>query len=233
MSATVLVRDATLKTLAVSVQTLRLGPKQVTLAVFRQLLQEEVIDDDGLFRGLVWGTVNYHPDGCASGPAHLHVVWQKGDELRRAYVERPERPRGGYGSDAADDWLVRALDAGWRPSSPAVLPWKQQRGRRNDGSLRESFDELVADIWICPEAKAVLKSWEWERETKRESMDEFESKWMLDLWGRLHERAVELPPLDTLTAETEAELAAEHKRWDEYEQRWRELEAAPQLFIAA
>jgi hypothetical protein len=69
MSATVLVRDATVKTLAVSVQTLRLGPKRVTLAVFRQLLQENVVDAAGMFRGLVWGTVNYHPDGCASIPS--------------------------------------------------------------------------------------------------------------------------------------------------------------------
>jgi hypothetical protein len=99
--------------------------------------------------------------------------------------------------------------------------------------LRVSFDELVADVWVCPEAAAVLRDWA----AHSGSGDEQLSKWQLEgrmrIEGELYRLAVELPPLDTLTAEVKAHLAATHKRWDELEQRWRELEAAPQLFIAA
>src|SRR5262245_40431082 len=83
-------KEAKVKTLSVEVKALMIGTKQVTLAVFRQLLHEQVIDAaTGQFKGVPWGRVNYRWGGCAGkGQDHLHVVWQKGDELRRACVER-------------------------------------------------------------------------------------------------------------------------------------------------
>lgn len=83
-------QEACLKTATVEIKALTVSGKQVTLAVFRQLQEERLMDSDGEFRGVPWGHVNYHPDGCATeGYPHIHVVWQKGSELRRAKVEMP------------------------------------------------------------------------------------------------------------------------------------------------
>lgn len=88
-------REATVRTATVSVKVLTLDKRQVTLSVFRQLINEDLMywNEDGSmsFAGVPWGTVNYFWPGCGiedwmSRDPHLHVVWQKGDELRRACV---------------------------------------------------------------------------------------------------------------------------------------------------
>lgn len=89
MTAKLTVHNAELKTAAVEIQTITISGKQVTLAVFRQLQEEVLLDDDGALNGVPWGTVNYHPDKCADGPEHIHVVWQKGSELRRSRINHP------------------------------------------------------------------------------------------------------------------------------------------------
>jgi hypothetical protein len=87
--------EATIKTAAVEIKTLTISGKQVTLAVFRQLRRDDTLINlqTGTFQGLPWGHVNYHHD-CESlsyahsvgggSSAHLHVVWQRGVELRHA-----------------------------------------------------------------------------------------------------------------------------------------------------
>lgn len=82
-------QNATITTATIQVQALTIGKKQVTLAVFRQLQETALIKDDGNLLGEPWGIVNYHPDKCADAPAHLHVVWQYEDELRRSAVQMP------------------------------------------------------------------------------------------------------------------------------------------------
>jgi hypothetical protein len=97
------VQNAEIKTATVEVRTLTISGKQVTLAVFRQLVEERLMLPDGNLRGIPWGRVNYHPDRACShtGPhgasdgrtvfdwceaSHMHVVWQKGTELRRSLL---------------------------------------------------------------------------------------------------------------------------------------------------
>jgi len=87
--------EATVKTAAVEVKALTISGKQVTLSVFRQLKNEPLIDvETGDLLGTPWGTVNYFGfENCR--PNHLHVVWQKGKEIRRSCVyswdSSPER----------------------------------------------------------------------------------------------------------------------------------------------
>ncbi|KFF96915.1 hypothetical protein IQ62_33900 [Streptomyces scabiei] len=83
-------QNATITTATIQVQALTIGKRQVTLAVFRQLEDEDIIKplDAGL-AGEPWGRVNYHPDKCSEEKAHIHVVWQRDDELRRATVYEP------------------------------------------------------------------------------------------------------------------------------------------------
>jgi hypothetical protein len=106
------VHNAQVSTATVEIRTLTIDGKQVTLAVFRQLPDEPLIAEDGTLRGVPWGRVNYHPDKvpgtdgwghlprpvpCTSEDSvygeHIHVVWQKGAELRRAIVGLPASHR--------------------------------------------------------------------------------------------------------------------------------------------
>jgi hypothetical protein len=89
MAKQLTVHNATITTAAVEVKTLTISGKQVTLAVFRQLREEQLVADDGTLNGQPWGYVNYHPDKCDSGPEHLHVVWQRGSDLLRSRVDVP------------------------------------------------------------------------------------------------------------------------------------------------
>jgi hypothetical protein len=102
-------RNAQVMTATVEIQTLTVSNKQVTLALFRQLPDKPLVKGDGELNGQPWGWVNYHPDrhGCEVG-GHLHVVWQDGEQLCRARVDRPDRPDALFYPDGAED-LVQAL----------------------------------------------------------------------------------------------------------------------------
>jgi hypothetical protein len=80
------VENAEIKTASITISTLTVSGRQVTLAVFRQLREERLIEQDGRLNGIPWGTINYHPDGCAGHRPHVHVVWQLGNELRRSQI---------------------------------------------------------------------------------------------------------------------------------------------------
>lgn len=83
--------NTSIETATVQIQTLNVGSKQMTLSIFRQLIEEPAINTVGRIQGKPWGTVNYHPDRCDDAKDHLHVVWQSGDQLRRSFVRPPER----------------------------------------------------------------------------------------------------------------------------------------------
>jgi hypothetical protein len=89
------VQQAEIHTATVSIRTLTINRKQMTLATFRQLLEADLISGrTGEFRGSPWGVVNYCPDKtkCARFDQceHLHVIWQFGDDLLRATIAHPE-----------------------------------------------------------------------------------------------------------------------------------------------
>jgi hypothetical protein len=63
------------------------------MSVFRQLIEECPIDWETLeLKGQIWGSVNYFWGDYEGGfrqdgaPIAIHAVWQKGNELRRAYL---------------------------------------------------------------------------------------------------------------------------------------------------
>lgn len=97
MSRAIMAREATVKTAAVEVKALTIAGRQVTLSVYRQLKDEPVLDEDTVtLRGVPWGMVNYFWGDCAKAPEHLHVVWQKADQLRRACVYPDPKMAGGW-----------------------------------------------------------------------------------------------------------------------------------------
>ncbi|MDQ4146346.1 MAG: hypothetical protein M3120_01385 [Pseudomonadota bacterium] len=96
MTRQVHVSEATITTAEVTIKALTIGKRQVTQAVFKQLQDEPLINEDICqFCGVPWGIVNYRPAGeCPSTRIrilknevqHLHVVWQLGTQLRRSSV---------------------------------------------------------------------------------------------------------------------------------------------------
>jgi len=88
MGTRIAAHEATIKTASVEIRALTVSGRQVTLSVFRQLQEEQVVDQESLtLKGPVWGKVNYFwGDDARRTDDPLHVVWQKGDELRRALI---------------------------------------------------------------------------------------------------------------------------------------------------
>jgi hypothetical protein len=103
------VQNAEIKTAAVELKTLTVSGKQVTLAVFRQLIEAPLINHDGSLNGVAWGTVNYCPGKTCSieHGKHWHVVWQEGTELRRSAVRPAEG--GAFESELGDLWFARRV----------------------------------------------------------------------------------------------------------------------------
>lgn len=85
------INNTQIKTASIEIKTLTIEKRQVTLSVFRQIQEESLIDYETLqLLGVPWGSINYffglHKD-CHSDD-WLHIVWQKGNELRREVIAK-------------------------------------------------------------------------------------------------------------------------------------------------
>lgn len=74
--------------MSVEIKTLTVSGKQMTQALFRQLEIEDLITPELKLKGVPLGRVNYFPSPCNDkrSASHLHIVWQKGEELKRDCV---------------------------------------------------------------------------------------------------------------------------------------------------
>lgn len=79
------VEEALVKTAQVEIRALTVNGRQVTQALFRQLQQEDCWNATFDLTGPLWGWINYH-SGCVAAWTHKHVIWQQGQELRKAQV---------------------------------------------------------------------------------------------------------------------------------------------------
>lgn len=90
--------EATVQTVQVEIQVMKVGKKAVTMGLFRQLPHRPVLDVDTLaFQGTPWGRVNYWWDGDerryhGENQRFLHIVWQADDCLYRAVVSNLPPP---------------------------------------------------------------------------------------------------------------------------------------------
>jgi hypothetical protein len=113
--ATVLNREATIRTAIVEIRILSVSGKQVTQALFRQIDERFLVDPDTLeLQGQPWGRVNYH-FGCNAEEwgDHLHVVWQEDNELRRDCIYADKSVYGRTTAEEQARWalLYRELEA--------------------------------------------------------------------------------------------------------------------------
>lgn len=82
-------KEAQIKTASVEIKIVTISGKQVTLSVFRQIEEDDLWYKDGILIGEPWGIINYCPGeknckGYSEGK-HDHILWQKGEELRRCW----------------------------------------------------------------------------------------------------------------------------------------------------
>lgn len=228
------VHNAEIKTAAVEIRTLTISGKQVTLAVFRQLRSAPLIAEDGTFNGLPWGVVNYHPDKCADASEHLHVVWQSGTELRRA-AESPPTFSKYVWPDVGEDWLDAALLDGWRPHP-------LDAGARRPDRVLITCKAGTAAIDVDPDSRSqkgvadALWPRSWHRLPDEKAAHEAEIYQSALTAIRTRRQALLDEGLDLdrekLAAEMEQEVADEVARRERHRQRWAEIQALPQLFIA-
>jgi hypothetical protein len=126
----------------VTINTLTIDGRQVTLDVFRQLKEAVLINHDGSLAGSPWGLVNYHQKKCSKLEKHAHVVWQLADQLRRDTIQPPRWEP--YRSDTCDALVFAygtvepAPDVTW-PTAPPP-PEDPVRPRRS----RPSWPRLAA-----------------------------------------------------------------------------------------
>jgi hypothetical protein len=76
--------DASIQERQVTVRVLTIGAKQVTQALYRQLVEEHAINQvTGELKGAIWGWVNLHDKDCGDG-VHRHVIWEGNGQLKRS-----------------------------------------------------------------------------------------------------------------------------------------------------
>jgi hypothetical protein len=83
-------KRVTLQTAMVSLQMLTIDKRKVTLSLFRQFPESQIIDPETMkLCGTPWGLVNYYFGDCRAD--HLHVVWEDEGRLYRACVWKPPK----------------------------------------------------------------------------------------------------------------------------------------------
>lgn len=148
------VQNASITTAAIEVKTLMIGARQVTQGIFRQLIEEPLIAEDGTLNGVPWGHVTWHPDKCEVAAAHWHIVWQHGEELRRSRVyTKPnfesDHDLREYTADEADRFLTAWVrEATHNRANRAVITGPKHEDDLYGRSLRQPVnDETNVPTW--------------------------------------------------------------------------------------
>lgn len=222
--------EATIQTAQVEIRVMKVGKKQVTMGMFRQLPHDTLLDPETLqLRGVPWGHVNYWWDGDGKGyieGPRLHVVWQLGEVLKRAYV---------YATPHS-----AVLDALHRQYTGLVEDWALLQVARAEyvcmsGSLAcdITLDKRVYRVaLLSPEAYGLLHYWG--------THGPREAGYSPDTYEAAAAGYAELLAARGLTGMTpqavSAALDAVTREQDAYKARWAKqwqvLNMLPQLFIA-
>lgn len=197
-------------TATIQIHTVTVNAKSMTQNIFRQLIEQPVINTAGRINGTPWGVVNYHPERCEDAKPHLHVVWQLGDQLRRSWVGQPlqaylRHPLAGeYAMARIAEGHTKNIDSNIR------LYRNEKEARRVD---------VRATVWgvsfLGVADGAFLNSWE-----THGNEDERNREHLIRHYEETH--GAPLRP--------SAEIA-ELLPVEAYKASWHELSALPQLFI--
>jgi hypothetical protein len=102
MKRPITAQNVQIHTAVVSIRTLTVEGRQVTMGLFRQLIEEDIISwkTPVSLHGVAWGHVRYLiEDGAETA---INIVWQKGNELRRCIVHK-----------YASKWRLKDVKLSW------------------------------------------------------------------------------------------------------------------------
>jgi hypothetical protein len=113
------VTDITISTATVDIQVMRIGTKQMTLAVFRQLPEKDIFDCWGNLLAPPWGWVNYDRTGSKKPFVFSYegVLYRDKIELE-PYVDLTVKPQVKYQSYSdpvsTGRWIITESESEWR-----------------------------------------------------------------------------------------------------------------------
>jgi hypothetical protein len=144
-------RQMAVTTAAMTVDSLKIEGRQVTIGVYRQFLESPLVEGPRwAFRGEPVGYVNWHTAKCPQQD-HLHVVWKLNGRPRRCDVARPPRkPITPISERAASAWIAHSLAAGWLPTNTF--------GQRS--YLHVPFANGTAGMGVPKELSTCLSYWD-------------------------------------------------------------------------
>jgi len=130
-------------TLSVSVKVMKMGPKQVTLAVFRQLDEEPLIDDETVaLRGVPWGRINYCQKNKCPEAIHLHIVWQMGEQIFHSLVPRRADLKSSVQLRRLSNGLVALKFLDWTDQRPEYEHIERDREIPNLGTWASIYNGM-------------------------------------------------------------------------------------------
>ena len=158
MARALTVQNAEINTASITIRTLQVEGRQVTMGVFRQLPVEDIIELEGPhLKGVGWGHVNYQVEGhYAYSGKTIHLIWQQGNELRRCLVHQTRnRPNFSFPDYRkmpanADEEIIKR----WR-SYAEQNPDRDDYMRTANGYQRDRDDWLMGqERWRAERAAA-------------------------------------------------------------------------------
>jgi hypothetical protein len=249
-------KEATVQTVQVEIQTLRVSKKQVTMGLFRQLPYERLVDPETVqLCGVPWGHVNYWWEGDGRNDLwmhnshRLHVVWQLGETLRRAVVyEKPPQDE----MDGFRDQIQGAVNLWFLASLPSAKKFAYEDRDHYHARRKVLFDDRVLTIALDMTTWIAVDSYWQARDLDPQQQAEKDSSWNKpeDLVNRyaFHKQQKETAIQcyrDILQAsnilDVMPDLLMQHIRGlqterdaykDAWVKQWQTLSQLPQLFIA-
>jgi len=229
MSADVITsRRIELLTSGVSVKVMTMGSRQLTVTVFRQLIDERLISHDGHLKGQPMAFVNYHTAECKDiEREHLHVVWAGSRGPRCSTIEPPSF--GWFFPPTGQEYLQaiarRLLPAGSDPllgvrDGSSVVPLCKRHGI----ALAARMDALTRD------AVKRQKELDWFQANNRGG----NLKERIDSLAADRDRALEALTSrfeSVLLLALDAEASAEAERRERHSRLWADLRELEQAFI--
>jgi hypothetical protein len=222
--------DVTVSTVSVQIKALTIGRKQMTMAVFRQLVAEDLIDPQTCqLLGVPWGLVNYHP-GCDEDWTHLYVLWQREDQLRQATVSHavPSGLRASWeeaGEARLRRYCVLACAEGGNPALETALDFH--------GAVRAHVNGFTLWATVPEPVRLIIRRYDtvlplgkpWRKHAAYR-----------DALAQVQDVVPDLGPGPQTAAEAAealTQVAAEYEdACRRYDEQYRTLETLDQLFIA-
>jgi len=154
------IMDVSISTATVDIQVMRIGTKQMTLAVFRQLPYRDIFHRSGKLVAPPWGWVNYDRNGCSAKP----FVFSLDGVLYRCDVDIAYNSKLAVQPQADQKYVAAHFEANqwiekktiWVPTAKFIVSRDQQKYYYEDEAVYEVFaTESEANAYLANRLKSI------------------------------------------------------------------------------